>query len=147
MLLLAAPDHLTPDAAANWRAVERSGITCKAWPSWNDADLAAELGRAEWAVDAIYGTGLAGRIRSPMEQAIAMLNNSPARIFAVDLPSGLDGDSGAPLGVAVRAHHTATFVAPKIGFVNAAAAAWLGTVHVIDIGVPPGLLTGVEHPT
>jgi NAD(P)H-hydrate epimerase len=53
----------------------------------------------------------------------------------VDIPSGLDADTGEPLGPTIRAEHTVTFVAPKLGFRNPAAAAFTGQVHVADIGV------------
>jgi hypothetical protein len=56
------------------------------------------------------------------------------------IPSGLDCDTGQPLGPTVRADHTATFVAQKIGFANPAAREWLGQVHVLGIGVPRALL-------
>jgi NAD(P)H-hydrate epimerase len=55
-------------------------------------------------------------------------------VLAVDIPSGLDCDTGEPLGPCISATHTATFVAPKAGFRNAAAAAWTGQVYTIDIG-------------
>jgi NAD(P)H-hydrate epimerase len=57
-------------------------------------------------------------------------------VLAVDIPSGLDCDTGRPLGPTVRAHHTATFVAQKKGFAEPAAREWLGRVHVLDIGAP-----------
>lgn len=140
VLLFAAPQDLTHDAAANWKAIQRAGLPVEVWTSPDFTRLAAEFARAEWVVDALYGTGLKGPVRPPLDRVIAVMNASPARIFAVDNPSGLNGDTGEPLGAAVRAHHTATFVAPKIGFANDAAAAWLGKVHVIDIGVPVQLL-------
>ena len=58
----------------------------------------------------------------------------------MDLPSGLDCDTGQPQGPTVRAHHTATIAAPKQGFAEPAAQEWLGQVHVIDMGVPRRLL-------
>jgi NAD(P)H-hydrate epimerase len=57
-------------------------------------------------------------------------------VLAVDIPSGLDCDTGQPLGPTVRADHTATFVALKKGFADPAAREWLGQVHVVDIGAP-----------
>ena len=68
------------------------------------------------------------------------------RVLAVDLPSGLDCDTGQPLGPCVRAAHTATFVAPKRGFDAPGAAAFTGQVHVIDIGVPRCLLEAFVSP-
>ena len=146
VLLFAAPADLSPDAAANWQTVERAGIPAEVWPDFDDAQLAAELGRAEWAVDALLGTGLQGPVRPPLDRVIGALNAGPARIFAVDIPSGLDGDSGDPLGPTVRAHDSATFMASKMGFTNPAATTWLGTVHVIDIGVPRRLLIESAKP-
>ena len=64
------------------------------------------------------------------------MNRSGKPILALDLPSGLDADTGQPLGVAVRARATATFVAPKLGFAAPGAADYTGEVAVIDIGVP-----------
>jgi NAD(P)H-hydrate epimerase len=57
-------------------------------------------------------------------------------VLAIDLPSGLDCDTGRPLGPCVRAEQTATFVAPKKGFELPESKEWTGAVHVIDIGVP-----------
>jgi NAD(P)H-hydrate epimerase len=145
VLLFAEADDLSPDAAANWKIAQRAGIASEVWPEPEEARLSAELGRAEWNVDALVGTGLQGPLRSPLERVIAVLNASPAPIFAVDIPSGLDGDTGEPLGVAIRARHTATFVAPKKGFANPSAAAWVGKLHVVDIGVPLALILDVMN--
>jgi len=91
-------------------------------------------------VDALFGTGLTGAVRPPFDQVIPAINPGPARVLAIDLPSGLDCDTGLPLGPTVRAQHTATFVAEKKGFTEPAAREWLGQVHVIDIGAPRHLL-------
>ena len=71
---------------------------------------------------------------------IELVNGCGKPIFALDLPSGLDADSGQPLGVAVRAVATATFVATKLGFTSPGAADFTGEVAVIDIGLPRCLL-------
>ena len=68
------------------------------------------------------------------------MNGAGARRLAVDLPSGLDCDTGTPSDPTIQAHHTCTFVAPKIGFANPAAAECLGQVHVVDIGAPRRLV-------
>jgi NAD(P)H-hydrate epimerase len=143
VLLFAAPADLSPDAAANWQAIAKTGIPAEILPAPDERLLAEELARAEWVVDALYGTGLQGPVRPPLDRTIAAVNASPARIFAIDIPSGLDGDTGEPLGSTIRARHTATFVAPKQGYANPAAATWVGKVHVIDIGAPARLLRDV----
>ena len=89
-----------------------------------------------WIVDALFGTGLSRSLESPFDELVAIVNSSQNPILAIDIPSGLDCDTGTPLGPTVRATHTATFVAPKRGFLNPAARQWTGEVHVIDIGAP-----------
>jgi NAD(P)H-hydrate epimerase len=140
VLLCCRPEELSGDAAVHYQIIARSGlpIVVHAPPAMDT--LRAELAAAEWVVDALFGTGLSGPVRTPFDQIIAAINESPARVLAVDIPSGLDCDTGRPLGAAVRARHTATFVALKKGFAEPAAREWLGKVHVIDIGVPRRLL-------
>ena len=71
---------------------------------------------------------------------IDAMNAAGKPILALDLPSGLDADTGVPLGAAVRAVATATFAAPKLGFSASGAVAYTGQVAVIDIGLPRCLL-------
>jgi NAD(P)H-hydrate epimerase len=135
-LLFVRPEELTGDALTNYRILERRRYPIQVMA---DADLdrfKRELDRAEWIVDALFGTGLSGPVRAPFDKIIEMINARQGRVLAVDIPSGLDCDTGKPLGVAVRACHTVTFVAQKTGFANPAAAEWLGRVHIADVGVP-----------
>jgi NAD(P)H-hydrate epimerase len=124
------PKELKGDAATNWDIVRRSAITI--------VDIPASFNG--WIVDALFGTGLTGAIQSPLDQIVKWVNNSGAKVLAVDIPSGLDCDTGVPLGPTVRVDHTVTFVARKAGFENPAAKEWLGEVHVVDIGAPRMLL-------
>jgi NAD(P)H-hydrate epimerase len=77
---------------------------------------------------------------------IEMMNRSGKPIFALDLPSGMDADTGRPLGVAVRACATATFVAAKLGFAAPGAVDYTGEVMIIDIGLPRCLLEPFRVP-
>jgi NAD(P)H-hydrate epimerase len=139
--LFARPEDLTGDAAIHYRGIARAGlpVTVHAGPDVDEAALRGVLSRSAWIVDALFGTGLTGPVRAPFGRVIAAINGSAIRVFAVDLPSGLDCDTGEPLGPTVRACHTATFVAPKLGFAAAGARTWLGQVHTVDIGVPHSL--------
>jgi NAD(P)H-hydrate epimerase len=130
VLLFAQPADLTGAAAINLHVIERSGLPIAVNP-----DL-AELATAEWIVDALFGTGLSGAVRPPFDQVINAVNASGQSVLAVDIPSGLDCDTGLSLGATVRASHTVTFVAEKVGFANPAAREYLGQVHVVDIGAP-----------
>ena len=98
--------------------------------------LAAELAAAPLVVDALFGTGLTRPLRAPWLELVGVLNESDARVLAVDLPSGLDADTGAVLGAAVRADVTVTFVAAKRGFARGAGPELCGRLVVAEIGIP-----------
>lgn len=97
------------------------------------------------AVDALFGTGLDRPILPPIDRFVTALNSLEAPVLAVDIPSGLDADTGAPHGIAVRATLTGTMVAPKAGFEAPEAQDHIGEVRVIDIGVPPELVRRVRE--
>jgi len=139
--LFARPEELTGDAAIHYHIIARSGLPLTvAGADFDEAAFRAELGTATWVVDALFGTGLSGPVRPPFDRVIAAINACGRPVLAVDIPSGLDCDTGQPLGPTVRATHTVTFVAEKQGFAAPEARAWLGTVHVVDIGAPRVLL-------
>jgi len=142
VLLFARPEDLTGDAAVNYQIIARSGLPIEIYASesWEEETLHAKLTKAEWIVDALFGTGLTGPVRKPLNRAIAAINAGQAHVLAVDIPSGLDCDTGQPLGPTVRAEHTVTFVAEKKGFALSSAKEWIGQVHVVDIGAPRRLL-------
>lgn len=93
-----------------------------------------EVGRPALVVDALFGTGLDRRLEGDALDAVRWINALAAPVLSVDLPSGLDCDLGVPLPECVRAAVTATMVAPKLGF--AQAAEWTGRVEVVPIGGP-----------
>jgi NAD(P)H-hydrate epimerase len=137
----------TGDAAINYRILERSGVPMvkmAADAADNTADGAAEvagqLAGAAWIVDALLGTGAKGEPRPPLAAAIDAINGAGVPIMAVDLPSGLDCDTGHAAEHTIRAAHTCTFVAEKPGFLMTGASAFTGAVHVVDIGAPRNLV-------
>ena len=144
VLLFCDPPVLQGDAAINFRVIERSGTEIRVIKSaLSNDDLNAVFCDADWIVDALLGTGTRGSLRDPFPAIIRAINRSPARTMAIDLPSGLDCDSGIPVDpsepVAVQANFTATFVARKSGFENPAAVNYTGEIRVIDIGVPQSM--------
>lgn len=143
VFLFADPASLTGDAALQLQIAQKLGLDLHALSGEPDlARLAREFGRSEWIVDALFGTGLAGAIRPPLDGVVELVNESSSRKLAIDIPSGMDADTGMPQGVCVRADHTVTFVDAKKGFANPQAAPWLGKVHVADIGVDPRFAAG-----
>ena len=104
------------------------------------ATLDRELLRADVAIDAVFGTGFRGVPEDEWADAIAGLNTSPAPVVAVDIPSGVNGATGAVEGDAVRADLTVTFGAPKVGVAILPGAELAGAVRVADIGFPQDLV-------
>ena len=141
VLLWAEPAELTGDAAANFAILEKCGVAIEVFgkshdPAWLDAALAG----AGVVVDCLLGTGATGDPRPPLDAVIERLNACPATKVAVDLPSGLDCDTGQASRTTIRASHTCTFVAHKPGFLIPDAQAYTGIVHVLDIGAPRKLV-------
>ncbi len=116
------------DAKVNFDILERSGL--------NTVGVFENLTPRHWVVDACFGTGLSRALEGNYAKLAELLNERELPILAIDIPSGLDCDTGEPIGAVIRATHTATFVAPKLGFRNPNAKQYLGEVHVIDIGAP-----------
>jgi NAD(P)H-hydrate epimerase len=140
IMLFCKPEELTGDAAVNCRIVQKCGLPVSIPPeSLDDAALRRELAGADWVVDALFGSGLMGPVRPPYDRIIETINASKVRTLAVDVPSGLDSDTGRPLGATIRASHTATIVAAKKGFERPESREWTGEVHIIDIGLPRAL--------
>ena len=140
ILLAAEADRLTGDAAVNFRIVKAMGLPTRPALTAAQIEQAGEyLVGADAIIDALLGTGFLGHLRSPMDTLIARINaagDHGAKVVAVDIPSGLDCDTGLPGGNAVRADLTATFVAPKVGMLASVAADHVGRLVVVDIGVP-----------
>lgn len=137
ILLFADRKDLVGDAKINFELALKSLIPIAVVNKDNFNAVNQEiLSNADWVVDALFGTGLQGNVRSPYDTIIQTINELNARVLSIDIPSGLDCDSGEPLGLAVKATHTVTFVRIKQGFTNPAAKQFLGHVHVVGIGIP-----------
>ena len=141
VLVWADPAELTGDADTNFGILQRTGVPIEVFGNRHDAArLAEQLAGADWIVDALLGTGARGEPRPPLDAVIDQLNAAAARRLAVDLPSGLDCDTGEAARHTIKADETCTFVAMKRGFVIAGAEQYTGRVHVLDIGAPRRLV-------
>ncbi|HVT90337.1 MAG TPA: NAD(P)H-hydrate epimerase [Tepidisphaeraceae bacterium] len=126
-----AHSKYTGDALINWQIVEAMKLPL----GW--------LAKPALIVDALFGTGLSQPPRPDGATVIHRMNDANVPILAVDLPSGLDCDTGDPLGPCVKAVKTVTFVAEKIGFTNPVSRQYTGDVIVADIGCPRELIEEV----
>ncbi len=98
-------------------------------------------------VDALFGTGLARAIESPEREVIEAANAHPAPKIAIDIPSGVDADTGAVLGAAIQANATVTFIARKPGHILFPGRALAGSVELADIGVRDALIAALDPKT
>lgn len=140
------PSKLQGDAAINFGIVEHMLLPVIAVSDQKSLDAAARRwGKADLLVDAILGTGFSGALRPELVPVIEELNRHRAgqSVLSIDLPSGLDCETGTAAKPTVLADKTVTFVAEKIGFKTDAAKRHLGAVEVAQIGTPPELLKRV----
>ena len=132
------PSHYGGDALLNWRIAQAMTLpVVSATP-----DLIAHTD-ALLIIDAIFGTGLTDAPRPPFDQIAAAVNHCGRPVLAIDIPSGLDCDTGIPPGACIGATRTITFVAEKVGFAHREARTYTGDILVGDIGVPPELVEQV----
>ncbi|MDD5064270.1 MAG: NAD(P)H-hydrate epimerase [Phycisphaerae bacterium] len=128
------------DAKINLDILEKLGQSIEQL-NLDDGDISGRIkgfaASADMLVDAIFGTGLTGQLSDEYKQLIESINAQHCPILAVDIPSGLDCDTGESLGAAIRASFTVTFVAVKKGFTAAKANAYTGEIFVASIGVEP----------
>ena len=104
VLVWADPAELTGDAGANFNILRQTGVPIEVFGNRHDAArLAEHLAGADWIVDALLGTGARGEPRPPLDAVIDQLNAAAAKRLAVDLPSGLDCDTGAAARHTIRA--------------------------------------------
>lgn len=138
-------EHLQGDAKMNWDIAQRANYPTQIIDSsyHPKAQLEQSLSAATVILDCLLGTGATGVPRTPFDTAIRIANQCNAVRIAIDVPSGLDCDSGEPSEPCFEADHTCTFVAPKPGFSIPAAAPFLGQIHTIKIGIPSRLLREV----
>jgi NAD(P)H-hydrate epimerase len=136
IFLTADPEKYANEAKTNWQIVQAMGL-----PISQPQPEAIARARAILIVDAIFGTGLTQLPRDPFAQIAAALERIGAPVLAIDIPSGLDCDTGLPLGpTCIKANRTITFAAEKAGFANPQAREYLGEVTVGDIGCPRELV-------
>ncbi|MCH9698822.1 MAG: NAD(P)H-hydrate dehydratase [Gammaproteobacteria bacterium] len=133
LVALAEIDRLKGDALTAARQyLDAGGVinsieTC----DWQDCDV---------LVDSLLGTGLDRDVGGAYRPVIEAINNSQIPVLAVDIPSGLHGDRGCVMGVAVRAQHTTTFIGMKQGLMTGDAADYCGAIHYHSLGVPDSVL-------
>ena len=145
MLIAGDRSRLTPDAQANFRIIQAMDLPQLVSEEFDRQRDYLRAGKEDAVmVDALLGTGFHGSVRTPMAELIESMNGTTSGgIVAIDVPSGLDCDTGLPSNATIKASLTVTLVAQKIGFAAKGAGDYLGKVHVADIGVPRMLIQAI----
>ena len=138
VILLGHPDKIkTEEARSNWKILEKMNSVNLVLAS----ETSGLVNSAEIIIDGILGTGISGTIREPYSSAIDIINQSPAFKMAVDVPSGLDPNTGLVNDKCVKADITITFHKMKIGMPKGRD--MCGKIVVEKIGIPPEAEIGV----
>jgi NAD(P)H-hydrate epimerase len=132
------PAKYKGDALINWQIASAMKIP---WQPATPGQI--ENATANIIIDAIFGTGLADPPRDPFPAIVKAVAASRIPVLAIDLPSGLNCDTGQPMGACIRATRTITFVAQKIGFAQPSAQEFLGAITVGSIGCPTELIAEI----
>jgi hydroxyethylthiazole kinase-like uncharacterized protein yjeF len=134
LMMLTERERLAGDAAV------MAGRYCRPVARWSGE----EFDPNSVVIDALFGAGLSRAVDSEAANLIAAINRSGAHVVAVDLPSGIHGDSGAVMGTAIRADHTVTFFRRKPGHLLLPGRLHCGRTTVADIGVPSAVLNSIK---
>jgi NAD(P)H-hydrate epimerase len=130
-------DELASDTLRNLVRAEDAGVKIKQFrPGESEGELAADLEGAVCAIDALLGTGSKGKLRDPIRRLSRLLNESGTKVYALDIPTGMNADSGAVDWDCVRSVMTITFGFPKRGLYALPARDLCGDITVVDLGYP-----------
>jgi hydroxyethylthiazole kinase-like uncharacterized protein yjeF len=137
VLLLGSRDRLKGDAAE----------AARRWTQAVEEPKAENLAGAGIIIDALFGAGLDRPIEGESRNAIEAVNATGTPVLAIDLPSGINGSTGGMMGAAITAERTITFFRRKPGHVLMPGRVHCGAVTVVDIGIPVGVLGGIQPRT
>jgi NAD(P)H-hydrate epimerase len=136
VILITKASDLSTDAKTMYRRFVKAAGTAAVHVCLPNDRVAAILRHSNLIVDALLGTGLSAPVTGPYRSAIEAVNDARLPVTAVDLPSGIQADTGAVMGAAVRATLTVTFAQPKLGLYVGAGIDHAGIIHIVDIGIP-----------
>ena len=143
--LVAPQEKIAGDAAVNLNVIRKLGHDIRCVSPADLEDLSRSLRGFDLLIDAVGGTGIRGALRGPAAEAVRQINAAGRPVVAVDIPTGLDCDTGEAAGPAIRAAMTVTFLARKKGFDAPGSSEYTGQVRVVDIGIPADLVQDISR--
>lgn len=136
VLALIDPGKLTGDAATAWGDFAAGGGVVLPWSGELDVD-------ADLLIDGILGNGIERNVGGEFASAVAAFNQHPAPVLALDIPTGINGDTGAVMGCAIKAELTVTFVGLKSGLFLGEAPGYCGSIRFAGLGIPESNSDGI----
>ncbi len=133
------PEELREPSKTSFKKVKLSGLTLKKI----EKDLISfkkDLKNCDFVIDAIFGTGLKRPVKGIYLDIINLINNANKYVLSIDIPSGVNGNSGEVLNAAVKANITVTLQTYKFGLLNYPGASYVGDIKCVDIGIPQDLV-------
>jgi len=147
LFLLARPDEIKGDAGVNLIILQR--MNAKIYLLLNEKDLhrlEISLIYSHLVIDAIYGTGFKGNTNDMVSKLISMVNDNKRTVISVDLPSGMEADTGKVFRECIKANYTVTFGLPKLGMFLEPACRFVGELTIADISLPRKLVEDATLP-
>lgn len=145
-ILLALGNPTTDDANKLLEESEAAGIKTFLYADENErVEFAKTIDAADIIVDAIFGMGFHGTVSTSLADVIDMINSARGTVVSIDVPSGVDSDSGEVAGACVKADYTVTFSTMKPGHVIYPAVDYCGHVHTATIGIDDRIIQEQEH--
>lgn len=140
LALLEAPSRLKGDLLLNFSMVSKMNIPWVFMANVSEEKILKLCQESELVVDAIFGIGIRRPVSGIFEKAIRAINGSQRPVVSIDIPSGLDANTGKVHGIAVKATKTVTLALPKRGLFEGEGPRYAGEIEVVDIGIPRELL-------
>lgn len=141
VLLFAQPENLKDDPAVNFRIISKMKIPYLVVEENSTiSDFLPAVEKTDVIIDALFGVGLERPVGGIYIEAVKAINQAGRNVVAIDLPSGLNSDTGEILGAAVKASLTATLGIPKQGLFQGEGPKLAGKICVVDIGLPKELI-------
>ncbi|MFW5768815.1 MAG: NAD(P)H-hydrate dehydratase [Spirochaetota bacterium] len=140
VFLYGNPDKLSGSAKTNYDILHKLPVGIDY--SKNSRRLAGDIERCEAVIDAVFGTGISRDVEGDYAEAVDTINAGRRPVVSVDIPSGINGDTGAVMGTAVKADMTVTFGLPKLGNILYPGASYCGELFVSHISFPREHYTG-----
>jgi len=145
VICLARLSRISGDALTNLEILQRMGMGVIESPTSSELENCyGHIERCDYIIDGIFGTGLGSDVEGIYRQAIQKINASGKQVMSIDIPSGLNSDTGQIMGAAVRADLTVTFGFPKLGQMLFPGADLVGRLTGVDIGIPDIVADMVE---